>query len=494
MQPLGKYTLFENSKSFSMKSLKIVLFGLTLGLIPIALSAQTLVQGKVTSADGEDLIGATVLELETQNGALVDENGNFEINVSSLENTLQFSYTGYQVLEVEIAGRTTIDVSMQEARELLDEVVVIAYGATTKRKFTGSLTSVSSKEIESIPQASTAQMLQGRAPGVYINDDSGSPGTAGSIVIRGVGTLGSATGPLIVIDGTPTAGLADLNSNDIASISVLKDASAASIYGSRAANGVVLITTKQGSTGKTKFKLSAQYGFTEFENPNNFRVLNAQEYTDVYRSAAISAGFDPDDPEGGFYFPLAPSTSTDWLDAVTQTGTTQQYELSATGGSEKTNHFISASYFNQNGPIISPGQYKVVLNTNGQTMEQIVEILIDPKVKQSGVTIEDLKAQETLCIGVTELLSKANLLAAQIDSALTNGSNPTKKDQLEALYASLVRASGRYTQPMLISQIDYLLDLLDQADQAPGKDAQLRYSDLKDALEEINSRFLLVKD
>ena len=315
--------------------------------------SQQTVKGTIISKESnEPLIGVSILEKSTSNGTITDFDGNFEIETSGPEAILVISYTGYESQEISIGTNTQIQVLLAINSTLLDEVVVIAYGETAKRKFTGSLTSVSSKDIESIPQASAVQMLQGRAPGVYVNDGGGAPGTTGQIVIRGVGTLNGSSAPLYVIDGTPTDGLTNLNPNDIESISILKDASATSIYGSRAANGVVLITTKKGDIGKTKFKLSAQYGVSEFENRNNFRLLTADEYTSFYRGLAIDAGIDPDDNASGFYLPTNNLTNTDWVDAVTQTGTTQQYEFSASGGSEKSTHFLSASYFNQEGNII----------------------------------------------------------------------------------------------------------------------------------------------
>ena len=231
-------------------------------------------------------------------------------------------------------------------------MVVVAYGETTRRKFTGSLASIGAGEIEQIPQTSALQMMQGRAAGVLVENNSGRPGAIGSIVIRGVGTLGGETSPLFVIDGTPTNRFVDVNPNDIASISVLKDAAATSIYGSRAANGVVLITTKSGQSGATKFTLNARIGFSNLENPNDFRMMNAAEYKDYYREAYVNAGENPDDPTSGFYLPPnADSINTDWLDEVLQTGITQLYELTASGGGEKTRHFISASYFNQEGTV-----------------------------------------------------------------------------------------------------------------------------------------------
>jgi TonB-dependent SusC/RagA subfamily outer membrane receptor len=201
-----------------------------------------------------------------------------------------------------------------EQTELLDEVVVIAYGETERRKFTGSLTTITSDDLSQVPQVSPIQMLQGRAAGVLVEDINGQPGSTGNIVIRGVGTLGDASAPLYVVDGTPTTSLASLNPGDIESISILKDAIATSIYGSRAANGVVLITTKKGAIGKTRFSVNVSVGTSGIENPNDFRMMNSSEYVEYYREAYIAMGNDPDDPTSGSYLPIsAASVNTDRL-------------------------------------------------------------------------------------------------------------------------------------------------------------------------------------
>jgi TonB-dependent SusC/RagA subfamily outer membrane receptor len=183
-----------------------------------------------------------------------------------------------------------------------------------------------------------------------------------------------------VIDGIPASDLSSFNSSDIESISVLKDASATSIYGSRAAGGVILITTKKGMIGKTQFDFNAQYGFSDIENPNNFRLLNKNEYLDYYREAAINAGINPDNPSSGaLYLPLSGDYyDTDWFDAVTRGGQIQNYELSARGGSEKTIFFFSLGYYNEIGTVIGTyfERYSGRLN-----MKHIVSDKVDFEVK-----------------------------------------------------------------------------------------------------------------
>ena len=319
-------------------------------------SGQSAVSGVVTSNTGETLPGVTVIVKSTNNGTTTNIDGQYGLSISEENPVLVFSSVGYEKREVEVSSRSIINVSLAESVESLDEVVVISYGATEKRKFTGSLSTVESQEISQIPQASPIQMMQGRASGVLVEDGNGQPGSMGSIIIRGVGTLqtgGGTRDPLYVIDGTPTSSLSALNPNDIASISILKDASATSIYGSRASNGVVLITTKSGSIGGTKFTFNAQYGLSDIENPNNFRMMNATDYKNYYREAYALAGENPDNPSSGFYLPTnADSINTNWVDDVTRVGTTQLYELTMSNGTDKSNLFSSISYFDQEGVVI----------------------------------------------------------------------------------------------------------------------------------------------
>ena len=331
---------------------KRLLINISLMLTVVALFAQQRVSGTVTDSDGSVLPGATVLIKGTSDGVTTDIDGSFELDVDD-ESVLVVSYLGFVTQEIPVGTRTVIDVSLVDDISDLSEVVVVAYSETQKRKFTGSLTAVSGDVIADIPQTSPISMIQGRSPGVLVEDGSGQPGSQGSIVIRGVSTFGGDTDPLYVIDGTPSENnvLNTLNPNDIESISILKDATATSLYGSRAAFGVVLITTKRGKIQKTKFNLNSQYGFDNIENPNGFRMMNAREYTDFYREAYIQNGENPNDPNSGFFLPSNPEIDTDWNDLVTRTGKTQLHELSANGGNDNIQFFTSISYFDQQGVV-----------------------------------------------------------------------------------------------------------------------------------------------
>ncbi|MDN5204295.1 TonB-dependent receptor [Fulvivirgaceae bacterium BMA10] len=314
------------------------------------------ITGKVTDESGETIPGVNILIKETSIGTVSDVNGNYEIDISSDESILVFSSVGYASQEIVVGVKNVIDISLVDDIQSLKEVVVIAYGETEKRKYTGSLTAVTSDDIAQIPLASPVAMLQGRSAGVLVEAGSGQPGAIGSVIIRGVGTFPDPsgnlnTGPLYVIDGIPSGNVSTLNPNDIESMSILKDGTATSLYGSRAAFGVVMITTKQGKVGKTKFTLNTQYGFDKITNQNGFRMMNAREYTDYYREAYLRMGGNPDDPNSGFYTPVNPEFDTNWIEEVTRSGKTQLHEIAASGGTEKVKHFTSFSYFDQEGVV-----------------------------------------------------------------------------------------------------------------------------------------------
>lgn len=340
-------------KPYLMKKLLLSVF-LILLIIPLQVYAQQrTVTGTVTSSgDNNPLPGVNVVIKGTTTGAITNLEGKYSITANN-ESTLVFTFLGYTPYETVIGSRSIIDVTLEESTELLDEVVIIGYGETTRKSFTGSLTSVESGEIANIPQQNAMSMMQGRSAGVFVRDADGRPGTTTEVLIRGLGTFNGTGEPLYVIDGIPGGNFNSFNPNDVESITFLKDAAATSIYGSRAAAGVVIITTKKGRAGKTKFEFSALYGLSDLENPNDFALLDADQYLEYYREAAINGGIDPDDPASGIlYLPLDGNYyDTDWFDAVLRKGITQSYELSASGGSEATTFYLSMGYFDEKGIV-----------------------------------------------------------------------------------------------------------------------------------------------
>ncbi len=339
-----------------------------------AMAQSRTVSGRVTSAaDGSPLPGVSVVVKGTTAGASTDVNGRYELSVNGNQ-TLVFSYLGYNTREVAAGANTTLDVQLQESTRSLGEVVVVGYGTQERRELTGATAQVKAAAIEDLPVAGVDQALQGRAAGVQISQNSGTPGGGVTVRVRGASSLNANNQPLYVIDGVPmTTGdftqldyggqsvnaLSDLSPTDIESIDILKDASAAAIYGSRASNGVVLITTKRGKANKTTINLNAYTGVQNMWKKPGY--LNADQYLEIQREAFINDGyFGPDDLTtpaefldwyyGGVDFEPA---NTDWIGEITrENARISNYELSASGGDLKTRYYVSGNMFDQEGIII----------------------------------------------------------------------------------------------------------------------------------------------
>ncbi|MEM9856057.1 MAG: TonB-dependent receptor [Bacteroidota bacterium] len=321
------------------------------------------VTGKVTSVDdGAALPGVNVVLKGTSTGTVTDIDGNYTISIPSGNATLVFSFIGLTSEEVEIGSRSIVDLQMTSDVTQLSEVVVVGYGQTEKKKLTGAVETVTAEKFEQVPVPSFENILQGNVAGLNVQSTSGQPGGATNVRLRGIGSINAGSAPLYVLDGVPinigdltraaetSNVLASLNPNDIESLTVLKDASAAAIYGSRAANGVILITTKRGKPGKTKFNFRTQHGVSS-RGDDSFDVMTASQFTEYMREAVVNSGGDPDDPtSAGTYFPIVADTvDTDWLDLAFQDGSLQSYELNASGGDEKTRFFASVAYLDQEG-------------------------------------------------------------------------------------------------------------------------------------------------
>ena len=321
--------------------------------------AQTKVNGTVVSQDdGQPVIGASVLVVGTNVGTTTNANGQFSLTCPEGKNTLRITYVGMEPIEV--SARPNMRILLTSDQRALDEVIVVGYGTQKREAKTGSITTVGGDEIADIPAISVDKMLAGKLAGVMVTQTSGQPGSASNIRIRGISSINAGSNPLYVVDGLPiTTGddaffgntnnpLSSLNPNDIENITVLKDAAAASVYGSRAANGVILITTKSGKEGKSQFTAHARYGISYLANDNNFGVMNGQQLLEYQRQAIINAGKNPDDPTAGanYYRPyeLLTRPQTNWMDHFTRTGKLQEYEITMSGGSSKTKYYNSVSY------------------------------------------------------------------------------------------------------------------------------------------------------
>jgi TonB-linked SusC/RagA family outer membrane protein len=332
------------------------------------------VTGRVTGTNGEGLPGVTVLVKGTTNGTATDANGNFSLSVPE-NSTLVFSSVGFLRQEVPVGATTTFTIQLKEDTQSLKEVVVVGYGTQNRQEVTTAVTSVSAAAIERQPVAGFDQALQGQAPGVQVTAPTGAPGAGINVRVRGNASLSLNGSPLYVVDGVPilpsynqevSVGnqrinpLNTINPNDIESIDVLKDGAAAAIYGVRAANGVVVITTKRGKVGQAQVGLNVYYGRQYLRKKLN--VLNAQQFAQEYNDIQAGAGLAP-----GFADPNSPSptnTNTDWQDAVYRPGYQQNYQLSVSGGTEKTRYYISGGYFNQQGISLNSGfnRYSFKLN------------------------------------------------------------------------------------------------------------------------------------
>ena len=313
---------------------------------------QQQVSGVVKGDDGELLPGVSILIVGTSSGTTTDINGKYSI-AATTESVLQFSYIGYVTQEIQVNNRTTIDVNLTADLEQLDEVVVVGYGTVKKSDLTGSVSSVDQKDINAFPTTNPVQALYGRAAGVQITQNSGQPGSNLSVRIRGTNSIQGSNEPLYVIDGFPYSGSPSfLNNADIESIEILKDASATAIYGSRGANGVVIISTKSGKSGKTMVDYEGSYGWQTVRN--KLDMMNAQEYAMFYNEQAVNDGLAPwfSDAEIASF-----TETTDWQDVVLRTAPMLNQTVNVSGGNEKTQFSVSGSLFDQDG-IMMNSDYK----------------------------------------------------------------------------------------------------------------------------------------
>ena len=352
-----------------MEQLKKALLSFALLLTATLLYAQSEIRGTVVDPTGETVIGATIMEQGTSNGTVTDLDGNFVLTVEPGK-TLVISYIGF--LTQEVPAQDGMHITLQTDALALEEVVVTGYTSQRKADLTGAVSTVSVSELAKQNENNPMKALQGRVPGMNISAD-GAPSGAATIRIRGNGTLND-NDPLYIIDGVPTkAGMHELNGNDIESIQVLKDAASASIYGSRAANGVIIITTKKGKDGKVKVNFDASVAASLYTN--KIETMNASEWGRAFWQASVNDGVNPNNNTLGYNFDWSYDAAgrpvlkgltmnmfldenatvrtgdTDWFDEITRTGVVQQYNLSVSNGSEKGSSFFSVGYYDNLGTI-----------------------------------------------------------------------------------------------------------------------------------------------
>lgn len=313
-----------------------------------AVFGQTLVSGKVTTESGESLPGVSITVKGTTMGTITNIDGNYKLEVPDDARVLVFSFIGMKVEEVEIAGQTSINVVLHEDTTGLDEVVVVGYTSRKKSTLTGAVSVVDVSDMEKTRVPNVAQALQGQIAGVLVTSSTGAPGDPIQIRIRGEGTIGN-NNPLYVVDGVPSRDITFLNQADIKTMTVLKDAAAAAIYGSRASGGVVLITTKSGVIGKTSFDVSYYRGLHKVANLPN--MLNADQYINTLEKAwnnSDRTGENPYTADRG----RSDFSDTNWLDELFEQGKSQNLQLTASGGTDKMQFLTSLGYYGQDGIVV----------------------------------------------------------------------------------------------------------------------------------------------
>ena len=358
------------SKNF--KKLRFVLT-LAFALFAMGISAQTKVT--VVDATGEPLIGASVIEKGTQNGGITDFDGNFTINLKGSGHIVVVSYIGMKTKEINVSGKSQVNVTLEDDATTLNDVVVIGYGSVKKKDLTGSVSTVNSETLQAVPVANASEALTGKMPGVQITTTEGSPDAEVKIRVRGGGSITQSNDPLYIVDGFPVESISDIPSNDIEDITVLKDASSTAIYGSRGANGVILVTTKSGKEGKTKVSYNAYYSWKKIAK--KIDVLSAKDYaTWQYELAMLKNNNDPSkissytDFFGNYQdLDLYDNIPTnDWQDLVYgRTGHTFNHNININGGSETIKYAFSYAHMNdkaiQIGSSYKRDNFSLKLNT-----------------------------------------------------------------------------------------------------------------------------------
>ncbi|MDD4645693.1 MAG: TonB-dependent receptor [Bacteroidales bacterium] len=337
-----------------------------------SLFAQRTIEGTVKDAKtGETLIGVSVQVKGTGIGAATNIDGKYTLRSGQLteSSVISFSYVGYTPKDVIAGNQTVIDMALEPSSVMLEELVVIGYGSVKKRNVLGAVSAINNKELTKLPVADVAQTLQGRAAGVQVTQNTGAPGEGVSVRIRGAGSINSSNDPLYIVDGIATANaLSILSPNDIETMTILKDASSAAIYGSRANNGIVLITTKKGVKGATKVTYRGQTGFQQATHLT--KMVNTTDYVTIYNEAATNDNANlPSSLQRSLISTedAARFDNVNYVDELLQTAPINSHELSFSGGNETTNYLLSTSYFNQKGIITgtgySRGTIRLAVNT-----------------------------------------------------------------------------------------------------------------------------------
>lgn len=336
-------------------------------------SQPVVVEGRVTNEAGQPLAGVSIMLKDNNKvGTVSDTDGRYSIRVSP-DVTLIFSYTGFQKREEPVNNRTRIDVQLVEQKSALAEVVVIGYGTVKRGDLTGAVSTVGGKDVQSTPIVALDRAMQGRVSGVQVTTNSARPGGATTVRIRGTGSVNAGNEPLYVIDGFPTGNLNSINTNDIESMEILKDASATAIYGSRGSNGVVLVTTRRGRPGKTVVSYDGYYGIQSIRR--KVPLLNARQFAEFVNEANVNNGGEPyfDGSSPDRPLPSLLGEGTDWQDAITRNAPIQDHQLGVAGGSEKSRYAVSLGYYGQDGIVLNSDfkRYSVRVNLDSDVSSRL---------------------------------------------------------------------------------------------------------------------------
>jgi TonB-linked SusC/RagA family outer membrane protein len=454
---MEKHFLFILSrKFFLMSTLALILGGIqpAYALLDVereqAVMQKVGVKGQVVDANGEPVIGANVKLKGTTQGTITDLDGNFVLsNVS--EGVLIVSFIGFEEQEVAIKGRKNLKITLKEDTQLLDEVIVVGYGAQKRVNLTGAVASLDVKQLESKPITSASQSLAGKIAGVHVAQSSGMAGADGAqITIRGLGTLNN-TSPLILVDGVVSPSMDMVNPSDIESISVLKDAASASIYGSQAANGVILVTTKKGKgEGKSVFNVNAGISWSKMTDQSKPDMVTDPEVfmilmNEARRNSGLESAFSEEVIERYRSPKFREACSTDWFDQIFRTATTQEYNISASGGNSKTKYYFSLGYMDQ-GSIASDGNYERL------TTRLNLETYVLPKLKigtSIGYTYGD---QRTPNGSVNEVFALDVMRANPLNPAYNADGSIAMPDNTTLSYTGQVQGENPLTK-MLYNEI-----------------------------------------
>jgi len=394
--------------------------------IPVELTAQTNtngipVTGMVLDKTGETIVGANVVVKGADTGTATDVNGKFSIQVPDENAVLLISYLGYKTQEIRVGNKRKIDVTLTEDNQLLGEVVVVGYGTMKKSDLTGAITSVSSEAISKSVATSLDQALQGRAAGVNITPTSGMPGAASSVRIRGISSINSSNEPIYVIDGVilnqdntnmNSNVLSSINPSDIVSVDILKDASATAIYGSRASNGVIIVTTRRGEAGRSVINFNSYIGWQQIAK--KLDVLNLQQYANLQNLQAENGIINA---SNSFVRPDLLGKGTDWQNELFNVAPMQNYNLSFSGGSDKVTYNVAAGYVDQRGIAQGSGFKRWNLTTN-------LDAQVKPWVKV-GANMAFSNTNQNLSLSNQDLVNKALTITPNVPVKNADGSYAT---------------------------------------------------------------------